>query len=63
VKAAVLLYPAATLFCIIVTANHFWIDGVGGQIVLAAGFLMGWGLHEFNQRRLAVRSCDSPHQS
>lgn len=52
VRAAVLLYPAATLFCIIVTANHFWLDGVGGQIVLAVGFLIGWGMHELNQRRL-----------
>ena len=28
--------PDATLFCIIVTGNHFWIDGVGG--LLAFGF-------------------------
>ena len=52
VKALVLLYPAATLFCIVVTANHFWIDGVGGLIVFAVGSLIGWGLHRWNQDRL-----------
>jgi membrane-associated phospholipid phosphatase len=48
----VLLYPALTLFCIVVTGNHFWIDGVGGLIVLAAGFIVGNWMHQFNQRRL-----------
>lgn len=52
VKIAMLLYPALTLFCIVVTANHYWLDGVGGQIVFAVGFLLGWGLHQLNQRRL-----------
>jgi hypothetical protein len=51
-KAAVLLYPLATLFCIIVTANHYWLDGVGGLIVFAIGALAGWGLHRWNQNRL-----------
>ncbi|MEY2767488.1 MAG: hypothetical protein RI912_1151 [Actinomycetota bacterium] len=51
-RAAVLLYPALTLFCIVVTGNHFWIDGVGGLIVLAAGFVVGNWMHQYNQRRL-----------
>ena len=51
-KIAVLLYPAATLFCIVVTANHYWIDGVGGQLALAIGAWLGWDLHRRNQRRL-----------
>ena len=40
IKAVVALYPWATLFCIIVTANHYWIDGIGGLITLGAGFLL-----------------------
>lgn len=32
------LYPAITLVCIMLTANHYWIDGVGGLACLAAGF-------------------------
>ena len=52
VRAAVLLYPAITLMCIIVTANHYWIDGVGGQLTLAVGFGIGTMIHRLNQRRL-----------
>ncbi|GAA1364259.1 phosphatase PAP2 family protein [Streptomyces beijiangensis] len=33
-----LLYPAATLLVIVSTANHFWLDAVGGMICLAFGF-------------------------
>jgi hypothetical protein len=51
-KIAWLLYPLATLFCIVVTANHFWLDGVGGLLVFAVGALVGWGLHRWNQERL-----------
>jgi uncharacterized membrane protein len=51
-KVLVLLYPAATLFTIVVTANHYWIDGVGGLIVFALGAVIGIWLHRWNQRRL-----------
>jgi hypothetical protein len=51
-KAAVLLYPLATLFCIVVTGNHYWLDGIGGLLVFAIGALLGWGLHRWNQDRL-----------
>jgi hypothetical protein len=51
-KIAVLLYPAATLFCIVVTANHYWIDGVGGLVAFGLGAAIGWGIHLWNQRRL-----------
>ena len=33
------LYPCATLFVILGTANHFVLDAVGGVVVLACGFL------------------------
>jgi membrane-associated phospholipid phosphatase len=48
----VLLYPALTLFTIVVTGNHFWFDGIGGLIALALGFLLGNAAHKVNQRRL-----------
>jgi len=54
-RIAVLLYPLATLFCIVVTANHFWLDGVGGLVVFAVGALIGWGSHRWNQNRLDRR--------
>ena len=31
-------YPWLTVFAIVVTANHYWIDAVGGALVLAAGW-------------------------
>lgn len=54
-KVAVLLYPAITLFCIIVTANHWWMDGVGGLMVFSVGSVIGWGMHRWNQDRLDGR--------
>ncbi|MEV0095298.1 phosphatase PAP2 family protein [Streptomyces sp. NPDC050738] len=33
-----LLYPTATLLVIVSTANHFWLDAVGGMLCLAFGF-------------------------
>ncbi|MFJ4618387.1 phosphatase PAP2 family protein [Streptomyces sp. NPDC088812] len=33
-----LLYPAATLVVIVATANHFWLDAVGGVLCLAFGY-------------------------
>ena len=57
-KGLVLLYPAATLFCIVVTANHYWIDGIGGLLVFAVGSLIGWGMHRWNQDRLDRRHAE-----
>lgn len=51
-KALVLLYPAATLFAIVVTANHYWLDGIGGLGAFSIGALIGWGIHRWNQDRL-----------
>ena len=36
-RIAIATYPVLTLFAIIVTANHYWIDAVGGVIALAVG--------------------------
>jgi hypothetical protein len=38
VRVLGLLYPAATLLVIVSTANHFWLDAVGGVLCLAFGF-------------------------
>jgi hypothetical protein len=43
------------LFCIIVTGNHFWADGLGGIIALAGGFTLGGLFHTLNQRRLNTK--------
>ncbi|MGK2958271.1 MAG: phosphatase PAP2 family protein [Acidimicrobiales bacterium] len=46
-RVLVIAYPIATLFAIVVTANHFWLDAAGGALVLGLGYLIGrqWDLH------------------
>ncbi|MEU6576963.1 phosphatase PAP2 family protein [Streptomyces sp. NPDC046805] len=38
VRVLGLLYPATTLLVIVATANHFWLDAVGGGLCLGFGF-------------------------
>jgi PAP2 superfamily len=52
-KALLVLYPIATLFCIVVTANHFWLDGVGGLAALGGGYLLARALEAVQARRRA----------
>jgi len=37
-KLLICLYPAATTFSVIVTANHYWVDVLGGVMSLGLGF-------------------------
>lgn len=37
-RAAIALYPLLTLWVIVVTANHFWLDALGGLAILGAGY-------------------------
>lgn len=39
-RVAVAAFPLVTLLVIVVTANHFWLDAVGGALVLGAGHLV-----------------------
>jgi hypothetical protein len=39
-RAIVVAYPMITLFDIMVTANHYWIDGLGGLLCLSVAFLL-----------------------
>lgn len=58
-KALVVAYPFVTVFGILITGNHYWIDAVGGLVVLAAGFALGAWLAKViearNQRGPAER--------
>lgn len=33
-------YPAVTLFTIMVTGNHYWIDAIGGAVTLVCGYMI-----------------------
>jgi hypothetical protein len=58
------LYPATTLLCILITANHYWLDAVGGAFVLACGFgvatLVDRKLHRRTDLRHAAESLHHP---
>ncbi|HVF13827.1 MAG TPA: phosphatase PAP2 family protein, partial [Acidimicrobiales bacterium] len=59
-KAAAALYPAFTLFAIVVTANHFVLDAVGGVVALGVGAVIGFALGARLERRTADRQRQSP---
>lgn len=39
------VYPSATLFVIVGTGNHYYLDAVGGAVALAGGFLIARVFH------------------
>ncbi len=43
-RTLIVLYPLVTLIAVVVTANHFILDGVGGVVVLGVGWLIAAGL-------------------
>ncbi len=62
-RLALLIYPSVTMLCIIVTGNHFWIDGVGGLLVFAVAYFIGTEIHFINHRRLVARLVRAPKTS
>ena len=55
-RVLAVLYPALTLFAIVVTANHYFLDAVGGAIILAGGL----AIVRWSDRRRAAKSAPSP---
>ncbi|MDG4858351.1 phosphatase PAP2 family protein [Streptomyces sp. T-3] len=55
-----LLYPVATLVVIIATANHFWLDAVGGVLCLSVGFAVAAWWYGALPHRLPRWVPDSP---
>ena len=45
-KLLVALYPVITLVCILLTANHYWVDGIGGLLCLAVGYALARALEQ-----------------
>lgn len=50
-----LLYPALTLVVIVATANHFWMDAVGGILCLGFGFGVAYAWYGTLPHRLPRR--------
>jgi len=40
-RALAVAYPVLTLLTIIVTGNHYWLDAVGGAVVIGIGWMLG----------------------
>lgn len=59
-KVLAALYPLLTLFAIVVTANHFVIDAVGGVLVLGTGMLLGFPLAARVERRTGGAATATP---
>ena len=62
-RAALLVYPAATVFCIVITANHYFADAAGGVVTLAVGFGLAWlatRASERYRRHRLLRSVTGP---
>jgi len=55
-KALAVAYPIATLFAIIVTANHFFLDAAGGAVVFLVALLLAHSLARWQARRAAART-------
>ncbi len=50
-RALSVIYPALTLLAIVVTANHYWLDAVGGAIVFLAASQL---LRRIRERKLRL---------
>jgi hypothetical protein len=50
-KVLVAAYPWATLFAIMVTANHYWIDAAAGAAVLGVAYVLAGWFTELTGRR------------
>lgn len=64
-RVLAVLYPVATVFCILITGNHFWLDAVGGLAAFAVGLgvarlLTAWNESRFLRRELAASASASP---
>ncbi|MEU0371209.1 phosphatase PAP2 family protein [Streptomyces sp. NPDC006283] len=55
-----LLYPTLTLVVIVATANHFWLDAVGGMVCLAFGFGVSYVWYRAWPHRLPRRVDEAP---
>jgi hypothetical protein len=58
------LYPATTLFCILVTANHYWLDAFFGAVALAGGWVLATlaerAMDAHRRRKAADRRAAAP---
>ncbi|MFP3990909.1 phosphatase PAP2 family protein [Streptomyces sp. E11-3] len=62
VRVLGLLYPVATLVVIVATANHFWLDAVGGILCLAVGYAVAYTWYGALPHRLSREVPPAPQR-
>lgn len=60
-KVVMVIYPVITFFAVIVTANHYWIDAVGGLVAFGAGMLIGPFIERILPKSHQAESIDNRH--
>lgn len=58
-KALGVLYPLVTLVIIVATANHFWLDAVGGLLCLGFGFGVAYWWYRAHPHQLSSQVSES----
>ena len=58
-KALAIAYPIVTLLCIVITANHFFLDAAGGLLIFGLGVVIAtpltrWAIAWFTRRAAAA---------
>jgi hypothetical protein len=51
----ILLHPVATIFVVVATANHWWLDGIAAGLLLAAALPVTDAIERRRARRAAGR--------
>jgi len=59
-RAALVAYPIVTSLVIVVTANHFWLDALGGAVAYAIALPIGVRVHAWRSARAAARAERAP---
>lgn len=54
-RSLIALYPWLTLFAIVVTGNHYWLDAAGGALVLVGGYFGGTWINDAVRRYAGAR--------
>ena len=62
-RVAGALYPALVVALILVTANHYWLDAVGGALVLGVGYLVARARPTLERWPSPPASTTSPSES
>jgi len=53
------LYPFVMLTAVVVTGNHYILDGAGGVGAMALGVLLAWAVDRARGRRHGLRGADA----